>query len=187
MQKIPCLFIRDFSTRPHVLTRGVTQGCEWVLSGEGLPTRKWDGTAVLIRDERIYARHDCKAGRAVPEGFEPCQPDADPVTGHWPGWIEVKNQPQYKWHVEAFAPRKGDLAPGTYELCGPKINTNPEKLDKHILIKHGSGGISELTDRSFDGLHSYFDQNPMEGLVFHHHDGRMCKIRRGDFQLRWPI
>lgn len=185
MQKMPCLFVRDFSTRPYVTTQEVTKGCEWVLSGEGTPTRKWDGTAVLVREGSLYARYDCKRGRQPPEGFEPCQSDPDPVTGHWPGWVRVVDQPQFKWHLQAFT-AVPDLPPGTYELCGPKVNANPEKLDEHKLLRHGSGEIQPLKERSFVGIREYLNQNCMEGLVFHHPDGRMCKIRRGDFGFKWP-
>jgi hypothetical protein len=145
-----CVFVRDFSQRPPVTTSEVSGGCEWVLSGEGTPTRKWDGTAVLVRSGKLYARFDCKKGRTPPEGFSPCEPEPDPSTGHWPGWVEVTDQPQYKWHRKTFA-QHPDLFDGTYELCGPKINGNP-----------------------------------IEGLVFHHPDGRMAKIRRDDFGFAWP-
>jgi len=141
MKKMPCVFVRDFSSRPATTTREVTPGCEWVLAGEGEPTRKWDGTCCLVRDGKIYARYDCKRGKTPPEGFEPCQPEADPVTGHWPGWLLVEGQPQYKWHAEAFKLETlcAPILEGTYELCGPKVNANPEGLkNEHRLIRHGA-------------------------------------------------
>src|SRR5262245_3644744 len=47
VQKIPTLFIRDPKDMSRVL-RDVTPGAEWVLQGEGVPTRKRDGTNVRI-------------------------------------------------------------------------------------------------------------------------------------------
>ena len=89
MIKIPCLFQRDFSDqrRPKLL-RAVTLGCEWVQAGEGVATRKWDGTACLVRNGLLYARLDFKANRrhgqrVPPADAIPCQ-EQDPVTGHWP-------------------------------------------------------------------------------------------------------
>lgn len=51
MKKIPCLFEREFiSSREIKLLDTVTPGCEWVLNGEGIASRKLDGTAVAIID-----------------------------------------------------------------------------------------------------------------------------------------
>jgi hypothetical protein len=65
MQKIPCLFQRDQSQGRDTLVRDeVTPGCEWVLEGEGIATRKWDGTCCLIRDGKLYKRYEVKRGKA---------------------------------------------------------------------------------------------------------------------------
>ncbi len=204
MKKIPTIFVRDFSKRPHLVIDEVTPGCEWVFEGEGDVTRKWDGTCVLIRDGKMYARYDCKSGRTPPEGFEPCEPEPDRETGHWPGWIEVEDQPQYKWHRKALEFTLADLKcsvhdlEGTHELVGPKVNGNPESIpapdsgfsaDEHVLIKHGwPGPLPQVIDRSFEGLKEFLDDEyPMEGIVFHHEDDRMAKIKRKDFGLPWPV
>ena len=201
MKKIPTIFVRDFSKRPHLVIDEVNPGCEWVLEGEGIPTRKWDGTCVLIREGKMYARYDCKSGRTPPEGFEPCEPEPDRETGHWPGWIEVKDQPQYKWHRQALKwnlKQEGSIPDGTYELLGPKINGNPENIphpdsgfpaDQHGLFRHGWGGaMPQVKERSFEALKALFTESlPFEGIVFHHPDGRMAKIKRKDFGLPWPV
>ena len=191
MKKIPTIFVRDFEKRPHLVVDEVTPGCEWVFEGEGDATRKWDGTCVLIRGGKMYARYDCKSGRTPPEGFEPCESGPDPNTGHWPGWIEVKDQPQYQWHREALEGRNEEaLRDGTYELLGPKINGNPEGSKHHWLLKHGYPAPLYLmgNDRSFDALKKLLDsEKPIEGIVFHHADGRMAKIKRKDFGLPWPV
>jgi len=207
VKKIPTVFVRDFSKRPVLATPEVTSGCEWVLEGEGIATRKWDGTCVLIRDGKMYARYDCKKGKTPPEGFEACEEAPDPTTGHWPGWILVEEQPQYKWHRQAYEwymKKEEGLEDGTYELLGPKINGNPEHVSKpvgstysamvsialanqHLLLKHGYGDPIQFLERSFEGIGDRLEKNPMEGIVFHHEDGRMAKIKRSDFGFAWPV
>ena len=78
---------------------------------------------------------------------------------------------------------------GTYELCGEKLQGNPEHLTGHILVKHGIE-VLPVTDLSFEGLKNYLS-NPdldIEGIVFHHKiDGRMCKIRKCDFGIKRAV
>lgn len=189
MKKIPCLFKREFrGKQDFTLLREVTPGCEWVLAGEGVATRKWDGTACLVKDGKLYARYDAKRGKTPPEGAIPCC-DPDPETGHWPHWVEAKDQPQFKWHREAWESYRlfGGAWDGTYECCGPKLQTNAEHLDGHVLIRHGTDPYPECP-RDFDGLREWLSWRDIEGIVFHHPDGRMAKIRKADFGLpRKPV
>ena len=55
MKKIPTLFIRDASN-PKFVTREVNPECQWVIDGEGVATRKWDGSACLIRGGKLFKR-----------------------------------------------------------------------------------------------------------------------------------
>ena len=182
MKKIGCLFERDFSRGRPVITETVSRGHEWVLNGEGTPTRKWDGSACMVSNGNLYARLDCKKGKTPPPGAIPCDPLPDPVTGHWPHWVLVTGEPQYRWHIEAF---RGDIIAGTYELVGPKVNGNHEHLDSHLLIRHGADVLDDVP-RDFAGLKAWLGAHRIEGVVFHHPDGRMSKIRRDDFGLEWP-
>ena len=184
MKKIPSLFVRNFEDHEiKSITTEVTKGCEWVLNGEGIATKKFDGTCCLIKDNKIFARFDFKPGRKLPEGAIPCQKEADEITGHFPHWVEVKEQPQYKYHKIAFE-KQCDLEEGTYELCGPHFNNNPEKYEEDVLIKHASV-ILEDVPRTFDGIKEYLQNNYMEGIVFHRGNGEMCKIKRKDFGFPW--
>lgn len=190
MKKIKSLFVRKFENHRIVETTSeVTSGCEWVLNGEGVATRKWDGTCTLIEDGIIFRRYDCKKGKIPPNGFIPTQ-EPDPVTGHWPGWVKLdKYNPtgDEKFFCEGYVNTFGslDVIPenGTYELCGPKINSNPENFEKHIFIKHGVD-ILEVA-RNFDGIREFLKENTIEGIVFHRGDGAMCKIKRVDFNFEW--
>ncbi len=181
MKKMPCLFQREFDgPRKATLLRTVTPGCEWVLNGEGQATRKRDGTACAVIDGLLYKRYDAKRGKLAPANAIPCD-EPDEVTGHWPHWIPVGDEPESKWHREAYVETLPD---GTYELCGPKINGNPEQLTTHCFYSHGTELLSpELT---WDGLRDFLFANYMEGIVWHHPDGRMVKLRRKDFGLVWP-
>ncbi len=176
MKKIATLFQRQH-VRPERITKDVTPGCEWVLAGEGVATRKIDGTCCMIRGGVLYKRRELSAGKEVPKGFEAAGP-ADPVTGKIVGW--VKTDATDKWHLEALE-REPFLPDGTYELVGPKIQGNPELLDFHRLVRHGSDVLHDVP-RTYEGLREYLIARPnMEGIVFHHPDGRMVKIKRRDF------
>ena len=186
MQKIISLFMRNYGSTDHLVRDEVTPGAEWVVNGEGTAYRKWDGTAVKIENGHMYKRYDCKLGTYPPPGFIPSQ-NPDPITGHWPGWILVDFiKPENKWHVEGWIHSKGQILPnGTYELCGPKIGGNPEGCALHILIPHLGSWITNVPT-TFQQLHDWFMEHNIEGIVWHHPDGRMVKIKKRDFGLQWP-
>lgn len=185
MRKMSCLFERDFTDkrRPILLDR-VTPGCEWVTEGLGVASVKWDGTACAVIGGVLHARYDAKRGKPAPANGIPCEPEPDPVTGHWPHWVPVGDEPQFKWHREAWGDFAGKLDDGTYELCGPKISANPEGLYGHILVPHG--GVTVEAPRTFAGLRDFLADFPNEGLVFRHGD-LFAKIRRADFGFPWPL
>ncbi|MBU6429254.1 MAG: hypothetical protein KGR26_09610 [Cyanobacteria bacterium REEB65] len=193
MRKIPTLFRRDDRTR-RVISE-VTPGCEWVLSGDGTPTRKFDGTCALIRMGRLFKRYEARADKTPPWGFEPAQ-DPDPITGNQPGWLPIGDGPEDRWFREALVIESiNDLfiggcvveagSDGTYELCGPKVQGNPERLDRHILVRHGIA-VLDGVPHDFEGLRSFLDGRDLEGIVWYADDGRMVKLKLRDFGFRRP-
>lgn len=113
----------------------------------------------------------------------------------WPGMPVLENYPD-------LPPLQVHPVEGcTYELIGPKVNGNPEGFSRHLLIEHGGDGLEFSDDvdvqdpsgndgdpRTYDQIRSFLERiGPMEGLVFHHPDGRMAKIKRRDFGLQWPV
>ena len=189
MQKIISLFKRDYEGTRLVYNE-IVPGAEWVVNGEGRATRKWDGTSCMIRSGILFRRFDAKHGKPPPADFEPAQ-EPDPKTGHWPGWVPVKaDNPADKWHMQALQDHRdntgSDLSDGTYELVGPRVQGNPDQWDRHYLIAHG-GDTIDGAPRDFDGLRRWFETNAIEGIVWHHPDGRMVKIKRKDFGLPWPV
>jgi hypothetical protein len=179
MKKIISLFQRNYDG-DRLVRDELVPGAEWVAAGEGKATRKWDGTCCMVRGGVLFKRYDAKAGKTPPAGFEPAQ-EPDPKTGHWPGWLPVGDGPDDKWHREAVGAHK--LPDGTYELIGPKVQRNPEKYASHMLIPHGDQSYPDAP-RSFDMLHEFFAANDIEGLVWHHPDGRMAKIKGKDFGIK---
>jgi hypothetical protein len=182
MKKIPCIFEIDYSDRSNPKVMGWKETCLWVQKGEGVATRKFDGTAVLFKDGWLWRRYDAKHGKIPPIGFVPAQ-DPDPITRHYPGWIplEAKN-PSDKYFFEASI--KETLVDGqTYELCGPKVQGNPEKFDTHVLIKHGSE-ILEDFPRDLEGMKLVLSKLDIEGVVFHRGNGEMGKITKKHLGLK---
>jgi hypothetical protein len=71
-------------------------------------------------------------------------------------------------------------------LCGPKVQGNPHGFTAHVLLPHGLARTSPF-ERTFEGVREYLAANAIEGIVWHHPDGRMVKIKRRDFNLPWPV
>ncbi|MGL5062638.1 MAG: DUF5565 family protein [Microcoleus sp.] len=176
MQKIPSLFIRDYEGDRKV-TNKVTPGCEWVINGEGIATRKYDGTCCLIQNGVLYKRYEVKKGKTPPTDFKPAT-EVDPFTGKQQGWVPVGDGKEDRWHRQAF---HDDLTDGTYELCGPKVQGNPENFEGHVLLPHGKIVLINEPRRDFKAIAHYLASNMIEGIVYHHPDGRMVKIKKKDF------
>ena len=67
METIPTIFQRD-PEHMRQLLRQPHPDCAWVFAGEGVATRKYDGTACLVTREGIlYRRLMVRAGRDYPE------------------------------------------------------------------------------------------------------------------------
>ncbi|QWF16004.1 DUF5565 family protein [Lysobacter capsici] len=210
MKKIPTVFVMDYEK--DALTPHVRPGLEWVIRGEGTATVKFDGSACRWHDGRLWKRYDRKLDKQAqrrhdrgedlrplldgasrdslfktpPPGFEPCEDAPDPVTFHWPGWVPVSaDQPEDRWHNEALKHLDEPLIEGcSYELVGPSVAKNPYALARHTLWRHGRETV-DLPDRSFEALGHFLASREIEGLVFHHPDGRMAKLRRKDYGLFW--
>lgn len=181
MQEIPTLFIRDPKMRLAI--NEVNPGCEWVLAGEGVATEKLDGTACAIIQGRFYKRLRIKEGKPAPEGW--LHWDQDPAMTHGHGWVPVGDGPEDAYHREAWISGEG-LPDGTYELIGPKVQGDSYGLEKHVLALHGAHVLD--APRTYDALAQWLAESPpIEGIVWHHPDGRYVKIKRRDFRLPWPM
>ncbi len=205
MKKIISLFKRNHDGDRLVYDE-VTPDAYWVTLKEGVPTVKHDGTCCLIKGGQLFKRYDRKLHekqhrlmrsgekkefteddfRDPPEDWTPAEDSPSLHTGHWPGWVPVGDGTEDKYHREADDKSSYQVRDGTYELVGKKVKGNPYRLDSHYLWEHGEP-IPSGCPRDFDGLKAWLETFPHEGVVWHHPDGRMVKIKRKDFGFHWPL
>ena len=189
MRKIPTIFIRDPSNMSRVI-RKVLLGCERATWGRLHATEKIDGTAMLFKDGRWWKRYLLRPNKKRPVEFVPAQ-DKPTETGKLPRWVPVGNRSEDKWHLEGIEKTIGDEGQ-TYELVGPKVQSNPYGFLSHCLEVHGARTVP-IVDCSFDGLREFLDEYrsdeklAIEGIVFWDAEKPVCKIKRRDFGLEWPL
>lgn len=202
-KKMPTLFKRVFDdSGGFYITDEVTEGCEWVLNGEGEATEKVDGAACAVIDGNLYKRFDAKRGKEPPKNAIPCIPAPDPITGHWPHWVLVDAaKSSDRWFVRAWinTPWIGEMqdprTQGTYEAVGLHFQSNPYGLDDDFLERHGRIKIKDrelccdkITGaRSFESIKEYLRTHEIEGIVFWKDGEPRCKIKRSDFGFKWPV
>lgn len=187
MEKIPSLFLRDPETDLRYVTAEVNPRCQWVADGEGRATVKWDGTCVKLDDDRVWwARHQVRPERVAPAGFVAVE--HDPVTGKTQGWIPANDSGYRRQLADARDKWDGLVGlpqPGTYELIGPKVGSNPHGLTSHEILKHGASTMVGVP-RTYEDLAWHLREANksiyLEGIVWHHADGRKAKIKTRDFR-----
>ncbi len=145
-------------------------------------------TIVSLSSLQVKNKFSNEYIKQPPVGAIPCQ-EPDMMTGHHPHWVlcsKELNENRYFFEAFDLLKQSGEIIDGTYELIGEKIQGNPEKISGHRLIKHGSE-ILNLEEISYEYLKDYLSnpENDIEGIVFHHKtDGRMCKLRKKDFNIK---
>lgn len=187
MKKIISLFQRNYNG-DRLVRDEIVPGAEWVTMGEGKATQKYDGTCCLVKDGKLYKRYEVKVGKQPPANFEPAN-EIDEVTGKQQGWVSVGDGPEDRWHREAFNGNhidgvRGNYSDGTYELVGPKVQGNPEHFNEHLLLAHSAATVLDDAPRDYNGLQDYLKSHDIEGIVWHHPDGRMVKIKGKDFGIK---
>lgn len=187
-QKMTALF--EIDRVNHVGTDVINEKSAWVFTEPAVATVKRDGTGVLITTEgEILVRRSVKKGKRIPQGFRLAE--TDPFTGHMFG-VEPMEQSGFKTMLQEALPATGKtLEPGTYELCGPKVNGNPEGFDHHVLIRHGAEVLPVIPDmqtvnpdEAFGLLKELFADlkaNGVEGVVWWGADDKRVKLRVKDF------
>lgn len=188
VKKMPALFVIDRVKRLAI--DEINPISAWVFSEPSVITAKKDGTGVTVtEDGEHFVRRSVKAGKKAPPGFRLAE--HDPFTGHSFGMEPVEQSGFAKMFHEALVCHDGPLEPGTYELVGPKINGNPEKLERHTLLRHGDEEIFEVPDLrtinpedAFEILKKIFADFRMrgiEGVVWAGADNKRVKLRTNDF------
>jgi Family of unknown function (DUF5565) len=181
MQKIPTLFIRN-PENMKLVTREVNPDATWVLEGHGIPTRKMDGTNI-----RVTIQNECcikVEKRRNPSREEKAQ-------GAEPGYIDAHREDPADKYIFASvdATPFADWPDGAWhcEALGPKIQGGAEVLTPMLYPFTLRPYPLTADPRTHDEIHDFLTQNEIEGIVWHHPDGKMAKIKRRDFGLLWPV
>lgn len=179
MKKIPTLFKREGAGGK--LINEINPDCEWVTHGEGVATRKFDGTCCMVKDGKLFRRREVTEAQEMPPNLIPC--DYDTSTLKCIGWVPVGDGPEDRWHREAFGTPPVRVMDGTYELIGPKIQGNPENSPIHQLVPHGFVQYGRVPTE-FKAIREWLADKDIEGIVWWHPDGRKAKIKKRDFGLK---
>ena len=165
------------------ITDEITPGFEEAFL-HGIATVKLNVSCCAIINGEFYKRYDAKKGKKPPEGTIPCC-EPDPITGHHPHWVKVNPEdPADKWFIAALTDA-GVTQDGTYEAIGPHFQGNPYQIVKDTLMRHGE--VITLVERDFESISNYLNNTITEGLVFWLNGEPVCKIKRTDFGLPWPV
>lgn len=147
MQKIPALVSIDREAHRPLRAFNPQALARLAAANAILATRKRDGQAMQFLGgdptevTSWLIRRAVAAGKPAPAGFILVEEDA--VTGKRFGWEPAATASVRKILVQALASFTGTPAPGTtFELCGPKMQGNPEGLANHTLFEHGSEGVA---------------------------------------------
>jgi len=191
MKKIPTLFRRNPESMNLVLPE-INPACDWVIRGEGRAYIKLDGTCCMILDGKLYKRRVVKKLHPTPPDFTSV--DFDKITGKAFGWVDAvagAQSDKYHWMAWPHVPGMPShfLADGTYELVGPKIQGGVERAyDIHTLVKHDDPKLRieayagpQGDSVSYQHIKTAMREFDHEGIVWHHPDGRMAKIKAIDF------
>lgn len=185
MQKIPTVYMRD-PIDPTRLLPKVTPGCEWVFTDSGVrATRMFDGTCIWFDGTNWWTRREVKPNKNPPPNFVLVQYDSNTLKSV--GWEPATQSSFAKYLRKAvgdypFADPDDlrDIEAGTYELCGPKINGNPEGFDSYTLVRHGTEELKDVPS-TFGDLEAWLKTVSIEGVVWYHPDGMLAKLKRRDF------
>jgi len=196
MINIPTLFERDEkgSLDPHK----VHPNAQWVLSEQlARATQMYDGIVYRFLRNNFSKRFIRTRNCETPLGYRPSQSSAN-EDGSYPGWVPI---PPDEPILKEARNNSNPTQEGTYELCGPTINNNPEGLKNHQFFKHGDKILPDFprykdpirrTPRDvaiankvfYDQIEEYLKTRNIEGVVFYHtNTTKIAKIKKKDFGL----
>ena len=184
MNKIETIFDRGDDFRVINKPRA---GTEWVFAGEGIATEKIDGTNI-----RVTVEHGSIT--KVEKRRNPTREEKS--KGVEPGYVDAHRDDPADKHifkaVNGLQQDIGILPDGIYpcEAVGPKIQGNPLNLaiPTCYMFTIYPKTVPDVP-RTYEGLKTflanfaslYSPGNKAEGIVFHHPDGRMAKIKAKDY------
>lgn len=194
MRKIPTLFLRDASN-PSRVTPEVNPEAAWLLEGTGsVATVKKDGANVRVVVEHKQdhtsvklekRRNPSREAKRIAEVAGVPQPE--------PTYVQaLRSDPGDKHLFAAFdsTEGRGDWPEGSWpcEALGPKIQGGAEGMEPTLYNFTLYPEVPEHPpEPTFDSIRAYLSAYEIEGIVWHGEGGRMCKIKRKDFGLPWPV
>ena len=152
-------FILDGNGRA---TPTISPGCEWITDWTAAATQKVDGIGIKIDGNTIWQRSNSQ-------------------------WQEI---PATEDRLAQALQRHKDVsgtAPsdGTYELIGPGINGNREMAVSYALVSHRDTRLANFpTD--LPSIRTAMASLNIEGVVWHHIDGRMAQITMAQLGMARP-
>lgn len=190
MKKLPVLFMHEYAGGyRQTCINLVRLGYEWVTKGQGVATMKIDGSACAIIDGKFYRRYDTRGAKPHKDDI-PCQTKDQALPDHFPVWRPCGHEQRAdKWlwaaYDRAVRDNGGSLPDGTYEAIGLHFQSNKYGLSYDTLVPHGKVVLEDFP-RNFDGMKQYLAEHNIEGVVFWKDGEPQCKLRKKDFQFKWP-
>lgn len=183
MDKIPTLFLRN-PDNMKLVTREINPDAAWVLTANAIPTVKKDGTNVRVTVKDGLAHYAEKRRNPSRE---------EKASGVEPGYVPIDAADPADRHIVNAITRTNYTGwpDGAYpcEALGPKIQGGVES-DKPCVypFSYAPDVIQEEIPLTYDGIKAYLEAHEIEGIVWHEQggQGRMCKVKRRDFNLPWP-
>ena len=132
--------------------------------------RNYDGDR-LVRDELVPGAERVLAGKGT-------------ATRKWDGIARMIRDGK---RCQRYDAKAGKTPPdGTCELIGPKIQGNPERVERHVLVPHGHERLPGVP-RDFAGLKAHFAFHDVEGVVWWRRpadpDWDNVKLKPKDFSI----
>lgn len=183
MELIPSLFEHD---KAGFAVDRWTPGFEGVRDGSWTARRKYNGHACDFDGSDWWVRRVLRGSKArtrPPEGFRRVYEDAERVYG-WAPAAGSFYGPLLRSALEAYY---GSLSAGTYELLGPEIADNTEKVRVNCLVRHDAAPVINLNSNSlhFRRLRWFFMENlkpkGIEGIVWYGPKGERVQLKVTDF------
>lgn len=188
MEKIPTLFERDWEGHRKVIDQIALSDFDF---SKAVATEKLDGmnVRITVRNHTIVRVEK----RRNPSKTQKAQGIKDP----W--YVDAREEAKEDQYLfEAVAQTDFSAIPDgewSGEALGPKIQGNPLQLNTHKLFFFS---LEDWRQRvtfkdvptSFEGLKKWLPEQKslfgqdcgIEGIVWHHPDGSMCKIKVKDFK-----
>ena len=138
--------MREILNEPH-------SDCDWVFNGEGIATRKYDGTCVKIDNGQYFKRREVNNGKKAPSNF--IEEQFDKNTGKRFGWVPIDPaSKEDKWHIDDATKTPVDLkrwggivmlvsGPHSKKMLAQKINNLEEfgLSEPQMIITLGVRGL----------------------------------------------